>query len=279
MKSLISIDEDCLLSILKAVPGHPPEKALTLGRVCTTCKALAHAGRAAATQLISAHMLAVREELAALHAEYTSSSPGREGIPSGLEIDLKVETGANFSPMRVLGSQLPVLPLQWTVLPASLSQKGGALAFLLGSVRESTCRQSSTEPGDSLNEGISCELRDEGHFTPLRIAVAAGVACHPGLIDRWRPDGRRAALCLRCQRWRRLPEAAHAAWCPDTVDKAMLPLPEPEAHKAGLDLSAAVDRARHRRSSRDDVEFGESDLVEWAAEAMITRSLKCLCST
>jgi hypothetical protein len=278
--TLEQLDEDCVLAVLCAMAGDPPEQARSLARLSRASKKCHAAVKSAACLLVAEHMRTAHHELDELKSAYAAWARTTAAWPPTLHLDLTLPVDALASPLRALAMTLPILPLQSSalrdgMLQWSRSDRAASAPFELG-MTSTFAHLHATH--DAVPFRLLANDERQAPFLAFAAAAAVGLAHHPGLVDRWRPEARRAAVCSSCHRWRRHPPTRHVTWTPDALDDLTLPLPPEMATKAQQERRWAVDSARRRRSSRDEEEFSEADLVDMAEHAALAQALKCDCS-
>ena len=275
---LLSLPCDCILAILSRVAGTPLEQAVLLADVSACCRRLCHLAEQAAAILVHSHMRLAHLELAALETKGEAD-----------RIDLETPVSSSRSHLRALGSQMPMLPLQWTLLRNSITDElegseilgrlqacGMHASIIKGSLRVAWPLQASDRAAlaDYVCAMPLATAGGASHpHASLHVARLLGLTSHPGLVARWRHGSRRVAICPGCRKYRRFEHAAHSAWMPDAIDKSLCPLP-PSLVQSNADYAALL---KGRGSSRDAEEFEAADLDDLVEGLAIANAIKCTC--
>ena len=284
--TLLCLPHDCLVSILTRLAGSPPEQASSLALISRCCHQLMTLAEVSAEALVSKHLNLARAELATLDLAGISATELDGAVLPSFDFGAPLVTARTWC--FALWGQMPILPLQFTLLRNSVTEEldlGGRLPLpwhglgLDGIAVKGTLRITwpLPPPGEQTAADYVRAVR-LGQSPSLVLALAAGLGLllHPGLFDRWRIVSRRCSICPSCKRYRRLDYDEHSRWAPTTFDTSLQPLP-----KALVQCqSAYCERLRVRSScARDAEEFEACDLDDMVQALSVSSALKCTCES
>ena len=269
---------DCQLLVLTHIKGSPPEQAVTLVRATACCHEWKLLAEPVAEILVGSHMESAQRELRDLQRKHSEL---RTVTLEGPTFDAAMST----SKLQALWGQMPLLPLQWSVLRNSVTDVPDDFTSTsdvsrwneldMYAARIKGALRISWSVGDPLRATAEAYVRDLPlrNLTSFRIAKGLGLDTHPGLLARSRVASRRVALCPSCSRYRRHGYAEHRAWDPDETDRMLCVLPVCLERKR-LEHFAQL---TSRNSSRDTEEFDPETFVAFAKAHADSTALKCAC--